>query len=143
MSSYLLDVNVLIALIDPGHSHFQLAHHWFATEGQSSWMTCPITELGLVRVVSGKTYPNPATPAEAIKSLESLLTKGSHSFVTDSCSLLDNSLFTHESVINNPQLTDTYLLGLAVSLGVVFATLDRRIVAGAVRSGEDHLLILS
>jgi len=31
--TYLLDANVLIALIDPGHIHHDVAHEWFARDG--------------------------------------------------------------------------------------------------------------
>src|SRR5579859_13288 len=49
--TWLLDVNVLIALIDPRNVHHQTAHTWFARVGQSSWASCPLTENGVIRVV--------------------------------------------------------------------------------------------
>ena len=51
MSVYLLDVNVLIALIDPNHVHHDRAHQWFAAEGVHAWATCATTENGLLRIV--------------------------------------------------------------------------------------------
>jgi hypothetical protein len=39
MSRYLLDVNVLIALIDANHVHHDRAHKWFAAEGAHAWAT--------------------------------------------------------------------------------------------------------
>lgn len=42
--TYLLDVNVLVALIDPNHVGHEAAHHWFETEGGKAWATCPINE---------------------------------------------------------------------------------------------------
>ena len=47
---YLLDVNVLIALIDTAHIHHEIAHEWFAKRGE--WATCAITENGLLRIVA-------------------------------------------------------------------------------------------
>jgi uncharacterized protein len=43
----LLDVNVLIALIDPAHEFHGSAHAWFKRNRQNGWATCPITENGV------------------------------------------------------------------------------------------------
>ena len=48
--TFLLDVNVLIALIDPGHVAHDNAHEWFAAMGHTAWATCPITENGVIRI---------------------------------------------------------------------------------------------
>jgi predicted nucleic acid-binding protein len=56
--TYLLDVNVLIALIDPTHISHAAAHEWFQREGASRWATCPITENGVLRIVGDPRYPN-------------------------------------------------------------------------------------
>ena len=49
--TFLLDVNVLIALIDPGHVAHDDAHEWFAATGQTAWAPCPMTENGVIRIV--------------------------------------------------------------------------------------------
>jgi len=56
MSRYLLDVNVLIALIDANHVHHDRAHQWFAAEGVHAWATCATTENGLLRIVGNPRY---------------------------------------------------------------------------------------
>ena len=48
----LLDVNVLVALFDPDHVHHEAAHVWFAATRGAGWATCPLTENGVVRVLS-------------------------------------------------------------------------------------------
>ena len=64
MTAYLLDVNVLIALVDPAHVQHDAAHEWFARQGHKAWATCPLTENGLVRIVGHPRYPSsPGTPA--------------------------------------------------------------------------------
>jgi predicted nucleic acid-binding protein len=69
----LLDVSVLIALIDPSHVGHDPAHRWFAREGQESWATCPLTENGMVRIVSHPKYPNsPGSPALLLNMLARL-----------------------------------------------------------------------
>ena len=63
MTTYLLDVNVLIALVDPAHVHHEPAHAWFSQQGSTSWATCPMTENGLLRIVGHPRYPNsPGSP---------------------------------------------------------------------------------
>ena len=51
MTRYLLDVNVLIALIDPAHVQHDRAHDWFTAQGRQAWATCPLTENGVLRIV--------------------------------------------------------------------------------------------
>jgi predicted nucleic acid-binding protein len=55
--TFLLDVNVLIALIDPGHVAHDDAHQWFSSRGAADWATCPITENGVIRIVGHPRYP--------------------------------------------------------------------------------------
>ena len=52
----LLDVNLLIALVDPDHVHHQLAHDWFEDNRRSGWATCPATEGGFLRVLGNPAY---------------------------------------------------------------------------------------
>jgi uncharacterized protein len=74
--TFLLDVNVLIALIDPTHVGHDAAHAWFAATGAASWATCPVTENGVLRIVGHLKYPNsagsPAAVAPILTGLRSL-----------------------------------------------------------------------
>jgi len=93
--TFLLDVNVLIALVDASHVSHDAAHDWFAREGHVRWATCPITENGLVRIVSNPKYPNNlATPAEAMALLVQLASLPGHVFWPDDISVRDAALFT-------------------------------------------------
>lgn len=49
---FLLDVNVLIALFDSAHIHHVQAHEWFSKNAFQGWVTCPVTENGLLRILS-------------------------------------------------------------------------------------------
>ena len=55
---FLLDANVLIALIDPVHLQHNSAHAWFSTVGQQAWATCPLTENAALRIIGHARYPN-------------------------------------------------------------------------------------
>jgi predicted nucleic acid-binding protein len=62
--TYLLDVDVLIALIDPAYVSHGETHRWFTQKGPACWATCPITESGKMRIVGRPRYPNtPGAPA--------------------------------------------------------------------------------
>jgi predicted nucleic acid-binding protein len=78
MPRYLLDVNVLIALIDPAHVQHDRAHDWFAAQGRQAWSTCPLTENGVLRIVGSGRYPSsPGTPA-AVAELVAILRALAH-----------------------------------------------------------------
>jgi uncharacterized protein len=135
VSAFLLDVNVLIALLDPTHVHHDRAHEWFAGQGRENWISSPTTENGTVRIASHPKYSNAQPAAVVLESLESLTRVGHHRFVPDAVSLLDAGV-VRANVLSSSQVTDTYLVQMAVSLGARLATFDARIVTAAVRSAE-------
>ncbi|MET2011408.1 TA system VapC family ribonuclease toxin [Microbacterium aurantiacum] len=135
MTRHLLDVNVVIALIDPLHVHHERAHAWFATR-DAPWCTSPTVQNGVVRVVSHPKYPNTQPAPTVIASLASLAAQPDHEFLPDSVSLLDASVHT-ERLLASSQVTDTYLLHLAASHEARLATFDTRIVTAAVPSGAE------
>ena len=140
---YLLDVNVLIALIDPSHVSHDSAHDWFAQEGAASWATCPITQNGLVRIVSHPRYPNGvATPRDALRLLKELTELPGHVFWSDDLSLTDPRWLRPDHLLNSGQVTDSYLLALAARNGGKLATLDRRLSTLAVTDGFASLKII-
>jgi hypothetical protein len=140
---YLLDANILIAILDLEHVHHGLCEEWFESTGHLHWHTCPTTENGAIRVLCGANYPGPRQrPDEAIQRLESLLPLGRHEFISDNLSILDPAAFNRGHLQGAKQITDMYLLGLAVATGATLATLDRRLNPDTVRGGADHLLML-
>ena len=140
MTRYLLDVNVLIALIDPAHVLHDRAHEWFATQGKKAWATCPLTENGVLRIVSHSRYPNsPGSPAVVAEVMTVLLALGGHEFWPDDVSLLDARRIASAHLLDSGQVTDTYLLALARAHGGQLATFDRRLVADAVIGGARAL----
>lgn len=140
MIRYLLDVNVLIALIDPSHVQHDRAHEWFASTGKHAWATCPLTENGVLRIVGHARYPNsPGTPAAVAGIVRSLRSLPGHEFWPDSLSLLDGRHVDTERLSDSAQVTDTYLLALAGSHGGRLATFDRHLVTNAVTGGSAAL----
>jgi len=142
--TFLLDVNVLIALVDSSHVSHDATHEWFAREGRSHWATCPITENGLVRIIAHPKYPNALpTAADAIALLAQLASIAGHVFWPDDISLRDADRFSAAKMLTPGQVTDSYLLALAVSKGGKLATLDRRLSAVAVNEGARGLHLIA
>lgn len=143
MIAFLLDVNVLVALLDEDHVHFERAQSWFEREGKSSWLSCPITQNGVVRIASNSRYNTVAlTPEQAIESVRSLTEYGNHAFISDDLSLLNPALIDAAALLSNAQLTDSYLLALAANHGASLATFDKRLVTSAVRSDQKRVYLI-
>lgn len=140
---YLLDVNVLIALIDPVHIRHHDAHAWFSTTAGRSWATCPLTENGVLRIAGHTHYRNsPGSPAAVVGALRSLTRLPGHEFWPDDISLLQNKEVQTAYLSNAGQVTDTYLLALARAHGGRLATFDRSLVTNAVTGGKQTLYLI-
>lgn len=143
MSIALLDVNVLIALFDPAHIHYESAHRWLGHNRKQGWATCPITVNGCIRILSSPTYPAVSvSPAEVAGDLRHACSATDHHFWPDSVSLLDESLFLASMIGGHQKITDVYLLGLAVRNHGRLATFDRSIAMKAVPDAEPRNLVL-
>ncbi|MCI0357773.1 MAG: PIN domain-containing protein [Planctomycetaceae bacterium] len=139
--TYLLDVNVLVALFDSAHVHHEAAHRWFASSAMASWATCPITENGFIRVVSNPAYPTAiATPEEANARLRSFCAGPGHVFWPDELSLMDRGRFDLSRLQGHQQITDVYLAGLAERNGGKLATFDASIPTAAIVGARADLV---
>ena len=132
----LLDVNVLISLLDANHQHHMATNRWFA-ENNDPWASCPITQNGYLRIVTQERYSNRISFKEAAKKLLQAVSTSNHKFLSDDISLLDQEHFAHQHVQGPKQLTDIYLLALAVFHGARFVTLDEAVSPTAVRQATD------
>src|SRR5262245_58857693 len=111
----LLDVNVLVALLDSDHVQHARARAWFSEQARrGGWASCPITQNGCVRIMSLPAYPNPLPTTAVIERLAEAADHPSHEFWVDDCSLLDPKTVRAERVHGPKQVTDLYLLALAV-----------------------------
>lgn len=144
MSAYLLDVNVLIALLDPAHVNHDAAHHWFSKTRKDQWATCPITQNAVIRILSNPSYPSVDwMPNDVMDHLDGFLTEElGHVFWEDAVSLQNDSLFDRRMIRGHKQLTDIYLLGLAFRRHGRLATFDRSIPWQAVKGADKTVLEL-
>ncbi len=141
--TYLLDVNVLIALIDPGHVAHDDAHAWFEATGRADWATCPLTENGVIRIVGHPKYPNsPGSPSAVAELVAKLRGLPGHSFWPDDFSLVGSDTIDISKILTSGQVTDTYLLGLAASRSGRLASFDRKLSIQAVQGGKSVLHLI-
>jgi hypothetical protein len=141
---HLLDVNLLIAVLDPHHVHNKSAHRWIsALPKPMRWATCPLTENAFVRIIGNPSYPNsPGAAGAALALLRQNCSQDEHSFWADDISLRNHALWDGPEIMKASDLTDLYLLALAVKHGGKLASFDRRIPAHLIRGGREALLIL-
>jgi len=139
----LFDVNVLIALFDPAHVHHHMAHSWIETHSNEGWATCPITQNGCVRILAQPKYPNSIPVTDAIRRLGSAISQPEHAFWKDDLSIVDVLHFNTDRILASRQITDLYLLALAVQHGGRLITFDKAIPLTAVpKARPEHLLVL-
>ena len=141
--AFLLDVNVLIALIDPGHVGHDDAHRWFESSGHSSWATSPITENGVIRIVGNPKYPNsPGSPAAVARIVGRMHALAGHQFWPDDISLVGSADVDTDKILTSAQVTDSYLLALAKAHDGKLASFDRKLSTVAVREGKSVLHLI-
>jgi uncharacterized protein len=140
----LLDTNVLIALTSVEHPQYSVAQRWFDSLAGQEWGICPLTEAGYVRVVT-----NPATGpilqsfAQAAAILRDLAQLPGCRYwpITESWITLTAPFAAR--IFGHQQVTDAYLLGLAIRENGILVTFDRglRYLAGS--EFRQNLLVLN
>ncbi len=138
----LLDVNVLVALLDGGHLHHDLAMDWLAAHARNGWASCPLTQNGCLRILSLPAYPNPQPPARVAERLAAATADRSHAFWPDSLSLLEPQRLRWEHVLSTRHITDVYLLALAVENQGCLVTFDRSLAVAAVPGAQKKQLVV-
>ena len=125
MSCHLLDVNVLIALLWPPHEAHARAQRWFAQNAYQGWATCAMTQAGFVRIVSNPAFSQRAvSPRDALEVLSGSLQHPAHHFWTEDIGVAEALAPFGRRLLGHQQVTDAYLLGLAIHKKGRLATLD-------------------
>jgi uncharacterized protein len=127
---FLLDANVMVALAWPEHEFHEKVGRWFARHARSGWATCPFTQAAFVRILSNPAFSAAAlSPENALRVLESNLSAREHHFWPDDIPLAAAVEGVRGQIIGHRQVTDAYLLGLAIRHRARLATMDRGILA--------------
>ena len=139
----LLDVNVLIALLDEAHIGHAVAMRWLAGAIDQGWASCPITQNGCIRIMSQPAYPGALPVADVAARLAEATQHEAHCFWPDEISLLEPGVIDWPRVLGHRQVTDNYLLALALRNEGRFVTFDGRVERSAVSgTAAQHLLVL-
>ena len=138
---YLLDVNLLVALNVRSHIHHDVVKDWFYASPQLLWEVCAFTEAGFLRTVSAPRLGQ-VTMVEATMILKQLAQHPGYRYtpIATDWQTLCSPFF--KRLYGTKQVTDAYLLGLAVREGLVLTTMDKAIQHLAGDEHSSHLLVL-
>ncbi len=141
--TFLLDVNLLLTLHDPQHPNYRRASEWFRLRGAAHFATCPMTQTALVRLLM-QGLPGLAAleRQEAHHALRHLTEHSGHIFWPDLPAYLDATNTVSRRMQGHRQVSDAYLLGLAVHNRGKLATLDRGIRHLAGSDHSEHLELI-
>lgn len=143
MRRSLIDINVLLALLDADHVDHRRAHTWLDDAIDDGWASCALTQNGFVRIISQPRYPSPVAPSQAMDLLQDACDSAHHQFWPCDLSVLDAAIVDRSRVHGPRQLTDVYLLALAVAHEGRFVTFDRAVPLSAVPgAAADHLVVI-
>lgn len=141
MTTFLLDVNVLIALSLPTHQHHRDCSDWL--EGGPLWATTPVTESAYVRLMTNPHLAGYPIPVEqAIKALSTMRQLDRHSFVPDSSSLCEPEIATSR-LAGSQQVTDFHLVNLAATNSMMLATFDGSLARSLHPDDRQHIHVIS
>ena len=144
----LIDVNVLVAFLWPPHLHHRAARSWFVQAQPRGWATCPITEIGCIRVLAQPAVSQGRLNVWSATALfREFAEDDRHLFWPDDISVSDTSLdattLTSRGRANSP-ITNCSP-SLLRTHGGTFATFDRSVGSGLPASSEllNHMEIVA
>lgn len=140
-AKYLADVNVLIALTDENHIHHKTVTKWFDASGKNDWGVCAFTEAAFLRVMTNPKVGS-LSVEEATWVLARLSKRAGYRFwpISEGWSSLAAPFI--ERVFGHQQITDAFLLGLAVREDGVLVTMDKAIQYLAGTKYSKNVLVL-
>ena len=141
---HLLDVNVWVALLDEAHV-FHAQALAFIQRRRLKIATCALVENGVIRVLNLPAYSKlgPVGFAAVASKLADICAAIDHEFWADDISLRTPGLANWPRVLGHQQITDVYLLALAVAHGGCLVTLDHGVaLSTVVGATHKHLLLL-
>jgi uncharacterized protein len=146
VNGFLLDVNLLIALLWPPHEAHARAQRWFAKHADRGWATCAMTEAGFVRIVSNPAFSlRVVSPQDALQVLQGSLQHRAHRFWTEDIGVSEAVAHFGRRLLGHQQVTDACLLGLAIHKKGKLATLDGSLTAllpSATSSARAAIMVL-
>lgn len=125
---HLLDVNVLIALTEPAHAHRREAQEWFHSIREGEWAVCPLTEAGFIRITTHTAFrPVPRSLGQATAILQMLKVYPGYAYWPIEKDWVTLTTPFAARISGHQQVTDAYLLGLAIENDGALVTFDKGI----------------
>lgn len=141
MRSYLLDVNVLLALSVSSHLHHLAATEWF-DEADFEWATTPITEAGFLRLsINSRVTGRTISATQAVEALHELREADGHQFIPDATSLFD-AMIDLGPLVGTKQVTDFHLVNFAARHGLRLATFDASLLRSLADADREHVFVI-
>ncbi len=138
----LLDVNVWLALFDERHMHHRSATELMA-QPTLKIASCPLVENGVFRILSMPSYfLGRLTYPQIREMMQKVCVHVDHLFWPDDLSLRADDVLDWSRITGHNQITDAYLLALAVKHGGSFASFDQKIALSSVKNAKAHHLVL-
>lgn len=123
---HLFDVNVLLALLDQAHTNNTAAEEWFDTPGLQ-WALCPFTEAGVLRFFT-RPKTGEMSMGQVTAMLERLKQHPGYHYQLITADWLTLTVPFLKRLHGHNQVTDAYLLGLAVREDLVLTTFDKALL---------------
>lgn len=143
MNRFLLDVNAVLALLDPMHVHHDAAHRWHRRRSPLRMLTCSHVENGVIRVASQPKYPNCLGTAGRVReAVQQFVRQVRAEPCVREVSLIDDKILLSPEHLTPARVSDLYLLALADANRASLATFDQRIPAAAVAGGVAAMEII-
>jgi uncharacterized protein len=130
MSVFLLDANVLLALVWRNHEQHEAAHAWCARQRRFRWATCPSTELAFMRISMQPAIVRRAlSGSEALELLDRNLQRAGHEFWAEDLPVTKALVRVRDRLVGHKQVMDAFLLSLATRRNQKLATFDQGVLA--------------
>jgi toxin-antitoxin system PIN domain toxin len=141
VNTYLLDVNVMLALSLSAHQYHLTATEWF-DEADFEWATTPMTEAGFLRLATNARLTRaPIAMSQAIQALHELREAEGHRFVPDDTSLAEPVIHLGP-LVGTKQVTDFHLVNLVAQSGMRLATFDGSLLRSLSESDRGHVFVI-
>jgi toxin-antitoxin system PIN domain toxin len=137
---FLLDVNVLVALFDSTHSHHRVVARWFSLPGLQ-WGICAFTEAGFLRITTN-VYAGGRTLEQATNIVKSFSNDPNFTYWPMRTDWPTVAEFFQGRLFGHQQITDAYLLGMAIKEKGVLVTLDKALKTLAGPEYLKNILVL-
>ena len=143
MIRHLVDVNVLLALLWPRHESHHAAQAWFAGPGHRAWATNPLTQLGVLRLLTNPAVTQGAVSAiTALNVLNEAVSHKGHEFWPLDKEFQAKFKSLSGRITGHQQWMDALLLWHATQHDGVLVTFDAPLKALAGAEFSNHILVL-